>query len=68
VGIGAAGAAGIGEGVVGAQQRIVGWVDGKKLAVVLFIVPDGIGWRVGRLGGGQGHAEGEGWGLLCGPC
>jgi hypothetical protein len=43
-------------------------VNRKQLAVVLFVVPDRIGWRVGGFGGGQGHAEGEGWGLLCGAC
>jgi hypothetical protein len=63
--IGATGTAGIGQGIVGAQQGILGRVDRKKFDVVLFVVPDRIGWWVGGLGG-EGHAKSEGGGLLCG--
>jgi hypothetical protein len=40
-------------------------MDRKHLAFVFIVIPDRIGWRVGRLGG-QGHAEREGCRLVCG--
>jgi len=58
--------AGIGQGIVGAQQSILRRVDRKKVDVVLLVVPDRIGWRVGRFSGREGHAKSEGRGLLCG--
>lgn len=50
MGIGAAGAAGIGQGIIGAQSWVLCSVNRKHLRVVFFVIPHGIGWRVGRLG------------------
>ena len=49
MGIGAAGAAGIGQGIMGAQPWVVCSVDRKHLGFVFIVIPNRIGWRVGRL-------------------
>jgi len=43
-------------------------MDRKNLDVVFIVIPDWIGWRVGGLGRGEGHAERERGRLVCGSC
>ena len=50
MGIGAAGTAGIGQGIMGAQSWVLCNVDRKHVGVIFIVIPDRIGWRVGRLG------------------
>jgi hypothetical protein len=52
MGIGTARAAGIGQGIIRTQMRILWGVDRKEVDRILFVVPKRISGRVGGLGGG----------------
>ena len=59
VGVGAAGAAGIGQSVIGPQEGIVRRMNRKKIGVIFLVVPDGVRWRVDGGLGGERHAKSE---------
>lgn len=58
--VGAARAAGIGQGIIRPQKGIIRQMNRKKISVVLLVVPDWIRRRVDDgLGGGERHAKSE---------